>query len=389
MKRQVLGSVPTLVAFAFVATCVTTVFAPLVTAQDAAAVPEIKFKSVPDVLKFPSNLYLGEASGVAVDSKKNIYVFSRGSTTGPAYAAAAAQLLEFGPDGHFMREIGHNLYAWSFAHTVKIDKQDNIWVTDKGSDMVIRFNQAGRVTMVFGRKQEASDEGTGPLKHPNPPLAPVDGQFRQVTDIAWDSMGNGYISDGYINSRVAKVSKDGDWLMSWGTPGKDPGQFNTPHSIAVDANNNVYVADRGNNRIQVFDSEGKFIRQIKMEVPVPADARPAIGNKPTATVGTQSPGAPWTVCITPGPTQYIYTSDAYPGRIYKLSLDGKVLGVLGKAGKQLGQFGWIHEIACPSENELYVAELLNWRIQKLILQPQTPASQSAAPKGAGKAQSGN
>ena len=360
--------------------------APGMRAQDTAAVPEIKFKSVPDVLKFPPNLYLGEASGVAVDSKKNIYVFSRGNTNGPAYAAAAAQLLEFGPDGHFMREIGHNLYAWSFAHTVKIDKQDNIWVTDKGSDMVIRFNQQGRVTMVFGRKQEASDEGTGPLKHPNPPLAPVDGQFRQVTDIAWDSMGNGYISDGYINSRIAKVSKDGDWLMSWGTPGKDPGQFNTPHSIAVDANNNVYVADRGNNRIQVFDTEGKFIRALKMEVPVPADARPAIGNKPTATVGTQSPGAPWAICITPGPTQYLYASDAYPGRIYKLSLDGKVLGVLGKAGKQMGQFGWIHEIACPSENELYVAELLNWRIQKLILQPQT--SQSAAPKASGR-QSGN
>jgi hypothetical protein len=65
----------------------------------------------------------------------------------------------------------------------------------------------------------------------------------------------------------------------------------------------------------------------------------------------------------------MYSSYAYPGRIYKLSLDGKVLGVLGKSGKQLGEFGWIHEIACPSENELYVAEILNWRAQKLILEP--------------------
>ena len=331
--------------------------------------PEIHFRSVPDLLQLPPDLYLGEATGVAVNSKGHIFVFSRGSTTGPAYAAAAAQLLEFAPDGKFIREIGHHLYAWSFGHTVKVDKEDNIWVTDKGSDMVIKFNPEGRVVMVFGRKQEASDEGTEPLKHVKPPLPPVDGMFRQVTDVAWDTAGNTYISDGYVNSRVAKVDKDGNWLMSWGEPGDQPGQFNVPHSIAIDAQNNVYVADRGNRRIQVFNTEGKFLRQFTIDVPVPADARPAIGNKPTVTTGTMSPGAPWAICITPAPHQVLYASDAFPGRIYKLSLDGKVLGVLGKSGKQPGQFGWIHEIACPSENELYVAEILNWRVQKLILEP--------------------
>jgi len=234
--------------------------------------------------------------------------------------------------------------------------------------MVIKFNPEGRVAMVFGRKQEASDEGTGPLKHPNPPLAPVDGMFRQVTDMAWDAAGNTFISDGYINSRVAKIDKDGNWVKSWGEPGDQPGQFRTPHNIAVDAAGNVYVADRGNSRIQVFDGNGKFLRQIRIDVPAPADARPAIGNKPTATTGTMAPGAPWTVCITPGPKQVLFASDAFPGRIYKLSLEGKVLGMFGKAGKQPGQFGWIHEIACPSDSELYVAELLNWRVQKLILE---------------------
>jgi DNA-binding beta-propeller fold protein YncE len=331
--------------------------------------PEIRFHSVPDFLKLPPDIYLGETTGVAVNSKGHVFVFSRGNTTGPAYAAAAAQLLEFGPDGKFLREIGHHLYAWSFAHTVKIDKDDNIWVTDKGSDMVIKFNPDGRVVMVFGRKQEASDEGTEPLKHVKPPLPPIDGMFRQVTDVAWDAAGNTYISDGYINSRIAKVDKDGNWLKSWGEPGDQPGQFNVPHSIAVDAQNNIYVADRGNRRVQVFNTDGKFLRQFTIDAPAPADARPAIGNKPAGTTGTMSPGAPWTLCITPGPNQVLYTSDAFPGRIYKLSLDGKVLGVLGKSGKQLGQFGWIHEIACPSADELYVAELLNWRIQKLILEP--------------------
>jgi hypothetical protein len=225
---------------------------------------------------------------------------------------------------------------------------------------------------VFGRKQEASDEGTEPLKHVKPPLPPVDGMFRQVTDMAWDQAGNTYISDGYINSRVAKVDKDGNWLKSWGEPGDKPGQFSVPHSIAVDAKGNVYVADRGNRRIQVFDGEGNFLRQITIDVPFDANARPAIGPRPPQTGsvnGTMLSGSPWALCITPGPNQVLFSSDAYPGRIYKLSLDGKVLGYLGESGKQLKQFGWIHEMACPTENELYVAELLNWRVQKLILKP--------------------
>jgi len=331
--------------------------------------PEIRYQADPNFLKLPPDTHLGEAVGVAVNSKGHIFLFSRGNSTGPAYGASAAQLLQFLPDGRFVREIGHNLYAWSFAHSVRVDKNDNIWVADKGSDMVVKFNPEGRVVMVFGRKQEASDEGTEPLKHPKPPLPPVDGQFRQVTDMAWDSAGNTYISDGFVNSRIAKADKDGVWLKSWGEPGDKPGQFNIPHSIAVDAQNNVYVADRGNRRIQVFDTDGKFLRQITIDVTTPADARAAIGAKPTASTGTMAPGAPWTLCITPGPNQVLYTSDAYPGRIYKLSLDGKVLGMLGKAGKQPGQFGWIHSIACPSENELYVAEILNWRVQKLVLEP--------------------
>lgn len=340
------------------------------------AVPSIPFDSVPDPLKLPADIYFGEVTGVAVNSKGHVFVLSRGNTTGPAYAAAAAQLLEFAPNGKFVREIGKNLYAWSFAHTVRVDKEDNIWVQDKGSDMVVKFNPRGRVVMLFGRKQEASDEETGPLKHPKPPLKAEPGRFRQVTDVTWDPAGNAYISDGYINSRVAKVSKNGDWLKSWGERGNKPGEFNTPHSIAADAQGNIFVADRGNRRIQVFDGEGNLQREIRIDVPVPAGARPAIGYTPDlakleAGGGplTQAPGAPWALCITPGPNQVLYVSDAFPGRVYKLRLDGKVIGMLGESGKQLKQFGWIHEIACPSEDVLYVAELLNWRVQKLILNP--------------------
>ena len=342
----------------------------------AQQVPTIAFDSVPDPLKLPDDMYFGEVTGVAVNSQGHVFVLSRGNTGGPAYGAAAAQLLEFDADGRFIREIGKNLYAWSFGHTVRIDPQDNIWVADKGSDMVVRFNPQGRVTMVFGRKQEASDRETGPLEHPKPPLPPEDGRFRQVTDVTWDPAGNIFISDGYINSRVAKADRNGNWLKSWGTPGNKPGQFNTPHSIAADAQGHIYVADRGNRRIQVFDADGGFLRQITIDVPYAAGVRPAIGNMPdiakieaSGAPKTMTPGSPWALCITPGPKQVLYASDAYPGRVYKLSLDGKVLGVLGESGKQLKQFGWIHEIACPSENVLYVGELLNWRVQKLLLKP--------------------
>jgi DNA-binding beta-propeller fold protein YncE len=342
-------------------------------------VPEIKFRAQTDFFKLPPDLYLGEVAGVAVNSKGHIFVFSRGSTTGPAYGAAAAQLLEFDADGKYVREIGHHLYAWSFAHAVKVDRQDNIWVADKGSDMVIKFSPEGRVLMVFGRKQEASDEGTEPLKHPKPPLPPVDGTFRQVTDMAWDPAGNTYISDGYINSRVAKIDKDGNWIKSWGEPGTGPGQFNTPHSIATDEAGHVYVADRGNGRIQVFDGDGKYLREIRINVPYDHNIHPWLGNMPSQVPPnsetpaplnkTMTNGAPWAICITPGPAPVMYAADGYPGRIYKLTLEGKVLGVLGKTGHGPGEFGWIHELACPSENVVYAAELLNWRVQKLTLEP--------------------
>jgi hypothetical protein len=334
-------------------------------------VPVISFDSVPNVLKLPKDIHLGEVTGVAVNSKGHIFVLSRGNTTGPAYAAAAAQLLEFTPDGKFVREIGKNLYAWSFGHAVRVDKDDNIWAVDKGSDMVVKFNPEGRVVMVFGRKQEASDEDTAPVKHPKPPLPAEDGRFRQVTDVTWDPAGNIFISDGYINSRVAKADKNGKWIKSWGERGEKPGEFNTPHNIAADAQGNIYVADRFNRRIQVFDSDGNFLRSMTIDVPFDHSVQPAIGNKvdPDATKGTFAPGAPWTLCITPPPNQVLFTSDACPGRLYKMSLDGKVLGVVGESGKQLKQFGWIHAIACPSANTVYVAELLNWRVQKLVLRP--------------------
>src|SRR6267154_4775569 len=137
----------------------------------AQSVPEINFDSVPDYPKLPKGMNFGEVPGVAVNSRGHVYVFTRSnSANGPAYAPAAAQLLEFDPNGEFVGEIGKGLYGWAFAHTVRIDRDDNIWAVDKGSDMIIKFNPAGRVQWVFGRRKESADEHAAPWGHPEPPL---------------------------------------------------------------------------------------------------------------------------------------------------------------------------------------------------------------------------
>jgi len=293
------------------------------------AQPEIPFEAS-NPLKLPDGFNLGEVSGVALNSKGHIFVYNRGAHT---------QLFEFDQTGKFVREIGKDLYGFGFAHTVRIDKDDNIWCVDEGTNMIMEFNPEGHIIMVIGRKAEPSEPGptaTSPAR-PN--------AFNRPTDIAWDAAGNGYISDGYWNSRVAKVDKDGNWITAWGKRGTDPGDFHTPHSIAVDAKGLVYVGDRENNRIQVFDGDGKFLKQFT------------------------NVGAPWAICITPGPNQVLFSSDSRPGKIFKMDLDGNILGVFGKAGKRQGQFGWVHQVACPNENTLYVGEILNWRVQKLVLKP--------------------
>jgi DNA-binding beta-propeller fold protein YncE len=313
----------------------------------------------------------GEVPGVAVNSKGHVFVFTRSnSANGPAYAPAAAQLFEFGPDGTFLREIGKGLYAWSEAHSVRIDKDDNIWAIDKGSDMVIKFNPAGRVVMVFGRRAEGADEETKPWGHPNPPLPAADGLFRQPTDVAWDSDGNIYITDGYVNSRVAKFDKNGDWATSFGVPGAGPGQFRLPHAIVIDRDNNLYVGDRANRRIQVFDTKGTFQRMFTIDVPPVPGTKAVNGATPTGSALAGMIGAPNSICITPTPNQVMFVGEStYPGRIFKVSLDGKVLGVIGRSGRELKQFSGAHALACPSENEIYAAETSNWRVQKLILHP--------------------
>jgi sugar lactone lactonase YvrE len=283
-------------------------------------------------------------------------------------------VFEFDPNGKFLRELGKGVYGFGYGHSIRYDKYDNLWVVDKGTHAVTKFNPAGYTTMNLGRRPEGPDDpeelwyrGGGRGEAPQH----VDGYFRAPTDIAFDSDDNIYISDGYVNSRIAKLDKNGNWIASWGSRGSggpnatdNPSQFNIPHNLGVDRQNNVYVADRNNRRIQVFDRDGKFQRFILLNAPYDKKRRPVLGNlAPNPPNETQ----PWTICISNGPTQYLYTSDSEPGRIYKLTLDGQIVGTLGESGRGPNQFNWIHSLACPSDDVLWVADMNNWRVQKLVM----------------------
>jgi len=350
----------------------------------AQAVPEIAFDAA-ETLKFPANIHLGEAAGVATNSKGDVFVYTRTGHptisigTARPFAHGGSRLLQFDKSGKFVREIGQDSYGFLVAQQVRIDPQDNIWVVDQMSSMVIKFDPNGQIQLLLGRKSEserlpaaAPQAPAGALPGRGPAAAapaggagagrggrgglPGAGQqsdvFQRPTDVAWDAAGNIYVADGFGNSRIAKFDKTGKFVKSWGSRGSENGQFNMIHGIAVDAQGSVYVADTANKRIQVFDREGTFKTQL---------------------VNVGSPAA---ICITPGAHQYLYSSNSNPpedidsgGEIYKMELDGRIVGKFGKAGKPMKEFGSVNAIDCRSENDLYVGELGNWRVQKLTLHP--------------------
>ncbi len=336
--------------------------------------PILRYDVVDNFLTYSPDMNLGEVLGVAVNSKGHLVVLNHpgSSTMGPLYGNASTQLLEFDEKGQFVREIGRGVYGLGYGHSVRFDRYDNLWVVDKGTHTATRFNPAGYVTLNLGRRPEGPDEPEyfGAGRGAAPPRA-IDGYFRGPTDVTWDSQDNIYISDGYTNSRVAKFDKNGNWVASWGERGsggphatENPGSFNTPHNIAADRNDNIYVADRNNRRIQVFGADGQFKRFLLLNAPYDKSRHPVLGN---ATPNPPDETQPWTLCITQGATQYLYTSDSEPGRIYKMTLDGHIIGMLGESGRGPGQFNWVHSLACPSENELIVADMNNWRVLKLVL----------------------
>jgi sugar lactone lactonase YvrE len=327
----------------------------------------------------------GEVAAVATNSKGHVFVLNRNDVRGDVHGGNATQVLEFDETGKYVREIGHNIYGFAYGHGIRIDKSDNIWVVDKGSDMVTEFDaQTGKQLMVLGRRQELTDSYWKEDPQERVKRPPEEGGFAEPTDVAWDSKGNIYVSDGYVHSRVAKFDPHGNWIGTWGSRGDGPGQFWTVHNVQIDKFDHVWVADRSNGRLQVFDTNGTFLRQVILNVPTER-VQPLMGHQypPTATSAdvvtakqagklinfAYRPGAPDALCIPPTNPDVIFVADLYPGRVYKIDLDGKVLGYFGHAGKEWGNPGSTHGLACPTENLIYTAEFENDRVERFVLHP--------------------
>jgi hypothetical protein len=321
----------------------------------ATNVPEIAYDAVPNFFKNPPGIYTGENMGIATNSKGNIYIYHRAYET---------RLFEYSPQGNFIREIGRGNYGFAFAHSVRVDAQDNIWAVDEGTDTIVKFNPEGRVVMTLGRREDpvrvvGDLPGQGGFHGRNAKY-----RFGRETDVAFDQQGNIFVSDGYSDARVVKYDKNGRFIKAVGTRGNGNLQFNTPHSIATDFQGNVYVGDRGNQRVQVLDNDLNWKANY-----------PNVGN-------------PWAVCVSGGPgpkspgRQFLYVSNSWPdsapaeaaaftGEVYKMELDGRIVGKFGKAGKAPGEFATIHQMDCRDPNVIFTAEINDWRSQKIVLKGQS------------------
>jgi NHL repeat len=350
----------------------------------AQAPADISYDANADFLTLPSGMYLGEVAGVATNSRGHLFVYTR---TGHAVATlgdertfyhGGSRLFQFDQNGKFVKEIGQGVYAVNFAQQVRVDPEDNIWIVDAGSNMLVKFDADGRYSMVLGRKPENIAVRPGPGVPasgglPSGAAAPAEAgrggggggrgggggapgsgirgdSFNRPSDVAFDRSGNIYVADGFgTNNRIAKFTREGNFVKSWGRTGSEQGQFNKIRGIASDAAGNIYVADAGNSRIQVFDGEGTFKSQIT------------------------GIGTPQAICVSGGGTQYLYSSNSNDpesmenGEIYKLQLNGQVVGKFGKAGKLPKEFGIVNAIDCRTENDLWVGEVWNWRAQKVTL----------------------
>jgi len=299
--------------------------------------PTLRVRAVPEWPELPAGWNFLETPGIAADAREHVYVIHRGERP----------ILEFDAHGKFLRAFGEGLF--DRAHAVRVDAEGNIWAVDDGSHVVLKMDPQGRVRMVLGRRRRSTGEKSSAVPDPSAP-AGMRGirdegvvRFDRPTDVAFSPAGDIFVSDGYGNSRVVKFSKDGRFLKTWGSKGSAPGEFNIPHAIAVDKQGRVYVADRENYRIQIFDAEGNFLREWRHL------------------------GAPWGLEITAGP--HLYMADGYNNRVLKLNLEGNVLGAFGGPGKLPGEFSYLHHLAVSPQGAIYTAEILNWRPQKFLPEP--------------------
>jgi DNA-binding beta-propeller fold protein YncE len=282
--------------------------------------PELDYVAVADPLPLPAGMTMGASASVAFDARGHLYVLTRGPQP----------LVEFDENGKFLRAFGEGFRR---THGLRIDRDGNIWVTDVGAHIVVKLSPQGQTLLTIGTKGEAGEWNEATQSH----------RLNEPNDVAFDRAGDVFIVQGHTpgkgDPRVLKFDKNGNFKKSWGGLGTEPGMFNVAHGIAFDAKGQAWVADRENERIQIFDDEGKFIREIKYA------------------------GLP---CGLEIGGQYIYMVNGFAGQLLRLDLNGNVLAATGKSGKGLGEFGEAHYVAVSPKGEIYVADTVNSAVQKFV-----------------------
>lgn len=298
----------------------TTPASPALSTRSLLEGPPLGYEPAPDHFTLPAGANFGGVSGVAINSRGHIFVFHRGP----------APLMQFDADGRFIRGYGDGLFLR--PHGLRIDADDNIWLTDVGAHVAMKLDPKGRIAMVIGAKGNAGEwHGYGHLRllnEPNEVVVAPDGTF--------------YILQGHgkAPSCILKFAPDGEFVSCWGTNGTGPGEFDVPHSMVIDDEGHLHVADRSNGRLQVFDADGRYLRQVAL------------------------PGTPCGLHRTADGD--IYLAHGHAGQVARLAPDGRVVGVTGAQGKAAGRFGEAHAIALSMRGEIFVADPLNWRVQKFV-----------------------
>ncbi|MBL8233320.1 MAG: hypothetical protein JNL98_32790 [Bryobacterales bacterium] len=277
--------------------------------------PALPHKLVQDWPQLPKGINFGEVSGVDVDRNDNVWVFNRG--THP--------VLQFDKSGRMLqawRDVGVKS-----AHGIRIDPEGNVWLVDVFGHALLKYSPSGRLLMVFASAGAAAGDNDAKYAYNRP------------TSLAFHPNGHFYVSDGYVNSRVVRYKADGEYVQHWGRKGTGDGEFDIAHDITIDRRGRIYVADRTNNRVQIFDENGKFL-----------------GKWPNV-------GQPWGLYYV-SKEDAIYLCDGQNNRVLKVNLDGQILGTLGSFGKAPGRFDFAHHLSVDSSGSIYVAEIKNWRVQK-------------------------
>jgi sugar lactone lactonase YvrE len=284
--------------------------------------PPLDYVPVAQAITLPADIKMGATAAVAFDARGHLYVLARGG----------ASFFEFDPAGAYVRSFGEPMVR---AHGLRIDREGNLWATDVGAHTVMKFTPRGELLLTLGVKGQAGtwDEAAGERK------------LNQPNDIAIAANGDVFVAQGHTpgltrgDARVLKFDRTGRFVTSWGGKGKGPGQFDVAHGIAIDAKGLLWVMDRENQRIQVFDAEGTFVREMKYA------------------------GLPCSVDIG---KEHVYMVNGFAGQLLRLDLNGKVLAATGRPGTALGEFGEAHFLAVSPRDELYVADSVNGALVKFV-----------------------